>query len=128
MNILTSIRPLLLSAAAFNFGAALAFALPGSVGKLAALPVAVPLLYAVLVALFVALFGGCYAWLAMQPVIPRPMVAFGAIGKSCAFLAFTGLWLLGEASGLLALASVGDLLFAGLFVHWLRRSAGTASA
>jgi hypothetical protein len=32
-------------------------------------------------ALFVLLFAGAYAWLAMQPTINRPFVAFGAIAR-----------------------------------------------
>ena len=120
----TLIRPALFAAAVFNFGAALAFAWPTSIGALAALPAAPPL-YTTLVALFVLLFGGSYLWLALQPVISRPLLALGAIGKTTAAVAFTLLWLAGEASLLLLLGGLGDLAFAALFFSWLRGGSTT---
>jgi len=44
-----------------------------------------PPIYCALLALFVVLFAGAYAWLALQPNINRPLVAFAAIGKAGAF-------------------------------------------
>ena len=118
----TTIRRALFVAALFNFGAALAFAFPTSLGQLVALPAAPPL-YAALCAVFVALFGGSYAWLALQPTISRPLVAFGAIGKTSAFVLFFTLWFFGHASFLLMLGGIGDLAFAAVFATWLRESA-----
>lgn len=111
-------RYVLLLAALFNFGAALAFAFPASLGQLAALPMAPPL-YSTLVALFIGLFGASYAWLAMQPVIHRPLLAFGAVGKASACVLFFLLWLEGQASLLVMLGGLGDLAFAAVFFSWL---------
>ncbi len=118
------LRRLLLIAAAFNFGAAVLFAFPEFFGRLLRMPDALPQapsLYAALVALFVALFGGSYGWLAWQPVIHRPMIAFAAIGKASAFTVFFLLWLAGAASTPVLLAATGELAFAALFLSWLRR-------
>lgn len=118
------IRRILWLSALFNLGGAYLFAFPASaLGQFAGLPAAVPLLYRAFVALFVLLFGGLYAWLAMQPVVHRPMVAFAAIGKSSAFVLMLLLWLLGEASLRGVQAITGDLLLAVLYLHWLRRTA-----
>lgn len=115
------IRGALAVSALFNFGAALAFAFPMSVGQLIALPAAPPV-YTTLSAAFIALFGGCYAWLALQQTISRPLVAFAAIGKMTAFALFLILWAFGHASFLLALGGIGDLVFAAIFFIWLRAS------
>lgn len=112
-------RYVLLLAALFNLGAALAFVFPASLGQLAALPLAPPL-YSALVALFISLFGASYAWLALQPVMHRPLLAFGAIGKASASILFFLLWLEGQASLLVMLGGLGDLAFAVLFFSWLR--------
>ena len=81
-----------------------------------------PLVYRAFVAMFVLLFGGLYAWLAVQPIVHRPMVAFAAIGKSSAFLLVLTLWWLGEGAWQGVVAAAGDLLLAGLYVMWLRRT------
>ena len=108
---------------AYNFAAALLFAFPASnLGRLAGLPAPVPQVYAALVAFFVALFGGAYAWLAVQPIIDRPLVAFAAIGKTGVFVLIFVLWLLGSAPSRGVLAAIGDLALAGVFVSWLLRN------
>ena len=103
----------------FNFFGMLLFAFPGSLGRLAGLPGPVSHMYTVPLAFFVALFGGSYAWLATQPEIDRPLVAFAAIGKTGFFVICLVLWLLGEARGQGVVAAAGDLVFAGIFVWWL---------
>lgn len=115
------IRRALAVTAMFNFAAALAFGFPASVGQLVALPNA-PAVYTALTAAFIALFGGSYAWLALQPVISRPLLMLGAIGKTAAFSIFFSLWLFGQVSLLLMIGGIGDLAFALLFFAWLRRS------
>ena len=120
MNIDRLIRPVFWLSAVFNLGAAFLFAFPATpLGQWIGLPSPVPVVYSGLVALFVALFGGMYAWLAMQAVLPRPMVALAAIGKTLAFLLATILWFAGEVSGRLAQLSVGDLLLAAIYLRWL---------
>ena len=117
----TLMRGTLLTAALFNFGAALAFALPTTLGQLAALPAAPPI-YTTLVAIFIALFGASYAWLALVR-IDRSLLTLGAIGKTSAAVAFFLLWLSADASLLLMLGGLGDLAFAAIFFWWLRATA-----
>ncbi|HEY0975536.1 MAG TPA: hypothetical protein VGE57_13660 [Solimonas sp.] len=115
------IRAALWASVPFNAAAAFGLAFPAS--PLAApfgLPSMVPQPYPAMLGAFVALFGGLYAWLAWQPQIPRAMVGFSAIGKLAAFVIVTLLWLQGRVGTPLALAGTGDLLFAVIFLHWLR--------
>lgn len=111
-----------------NFAAALAFAFPGSLGQIMALPVPVPRLYSIFIALLVALFGATYGWLARQPQIDRPLVAFSALGKSTFFLVVLLCWILGDVPGRSVIAAAGDLVFAGIFVWWLLSEAPGAAA
>jgi hypothetical protein len=116
------IRLVLWASAVFNLAGALLFAFPEStISQLAGLPVPVPTFYAALLAEFIILFGGSYAWLALQPAINRPLLAFGAIGKTGAFLLVAVLWLAGQAPARGMLAITGDLIFACLFFAWLLR-------
>ncbi|MEK6806226.1 MAG: hypothetical protein AABY95_06210 [Pseudomonadota bacterium] len=120
MNLDRLIRPVFWLSAGFNFGAAFLFAFPAApLGQWIGLPPDVPVLYSALAALFVALFGGMYAWLAMQAVLPRPMVALAAIGKASAFLLAATLWFAGEVPGRIVQLSVGDLALAGIYARWL---------
>ncbi len=113
----------------FNLGGALVFAFPSSpLGQLVGLAGPVPPIYRASLALFVALFGGAYAWLARQPVVHRPLVAFSAVGKSGFFAVMFLLWLLGEAPGLVVLAASGDLVFAAIFAWWLLGDRRAAAA
>lgn len=122
MNIDRLIRPVFWLSAVFNFGAAYLFAFPATpLGQWIGLPPEVPVIYSGLVALFVALFGGMYAWLAMQTVLPRPLVAFAAIGKTSVFLLALIFWSAGEASSRLAQLGIGDLLLAAIYARWLMR-------
>jgi hypothetical protein len=126
MNSNALIRCVLWFSALFNLGGALLFAFPASPpGQLVGMPVPVQPAYCGLLALFVILFGGAYAWLAMQPEIDRPLLAFGAIGKACAFVAVALFWAFGEASGRTVLAVTGDLVLAALFFSWLFRTKRT---
>jgi len=112
-------RRALSASAFFNLGGALLFAFPASLGQLAGFPAPVPHLYSVFLAFVVALFGGTYAWLARQPRIDRPLVAFSALGKTGFFVAVLACWLLGEVPGRAVLGASGDLAFAAIFAWWL---------
>jgi hypothetical protein len=114
-------RAALVASAVFNLIGALFFAFPSSLGRLAGLPIPVPRPYTTLLAVFVMLFGVAYAWLARQPIIDRPLVAFSALGKASVFAAIFLFWILGDLPGRSALAAVGDLVFAMIFVSWLIR-------
>lgn len=123
MNKNKVIRYALWISVAFNLFGALLFAFPASpLGQFAGLPVPVPALYNVMLAYFVVLFAGLYLWLALQPQINRPMVAFAAIGKACAFLVMVILWLLGEVQGRSVIFASGDLIFACIFAWWLLKT------
>jgi hypothetical protein len=105
----------------FNGSAVVFIAAPDTaLGRLSGLPQQGPLAYRVLLALFVALFGGAYAWLAREPIISRPLVAFSAIGKVTFVLAALALAMMGETGGRTALVVLPDLAFAALFTWWLR--------
>ena len=80
------LRRVLWLAALVNVFGAFLFAFPASApSRLAGLPPDAPIVYRAMTALFILLFGAAYAWLAAQPAINRPFVAFGAIGKASAF-------------------------------------------
>jgi hypothetical protein len=104
-----------------NTGAAIIFAFPDSLGQVAGMPTPVPHIYTTLLAVFVMLFGIVYAWLARQPVIDRPLVAFSALGKTAVFTAILLFSILGDLPGRSALAAIGDLIFAAIFAWWLFR-------
>jgi len=115
------LRATLWLACPFNLLAAAVFAWPASpAGQLLGLPASVSPVYAVMVAMFVALFGCAYAWLARRPVIDRPLLALGAIGKTCAFVIALLLWLGGHVPGLLLAVALGALAFAALWFAWMR--------
>jgi len=115
------IRYALWTTAVFNLGGALLFAFPDSLGGIAGFPGHVPRVYSSLLALFVILFGGAYAWLARQPSINRPFVAFAAIGKAGAFAVVLACFLAGDVPLLSVAAISGDLVFALVFAWWLFR-------
>jgi hypothetical protein len=113
------IRGALRASVVFNLVGALLFAFPDSLGRLAGFPVPVPRVYSAFIAVMVTLFAGTYAWLARQPSIDRPLVAFAALGKTGFFAVVFGCWALGEVPGRAVLGASGDLAFALIFAWWL---------
>jgi hypothetical protein len=114
-------RRILWIAAVFNMCGAFLFAFPESpLGQLVGLPVPVPGIYSAILAFLVALFGATYGWLATQPTIDRPMVAFFAVGKAGVFALVGAFWVAGAVPGPAVLVASGDLIFAVLFARWLR--------
>ena len=108
----------------FNlFGAAL-FAFPASaLGQFAGLPSEpVPPVYRAAITIFVLLFGGMYGWMAMQPRIPRPMVALAVWGKGSMFCMIVLFALLGLGPAAAVPPAMGDGAFAALFAWWLVRT------
>lgn len=120
------VRRALWATVPFNLGGALLFAFPDTVGRVADLPSPVPRVYAFSLALMVLLFAGAYAWLARQPRIDRPLVAFLAIGKASFFTLTLLLWMAGEVSVQGVVGASGDLVFAAIFWWWLAGTARTA--
>ncbi len=116
-------RQILWAAALYTWGGAMMFAIPGTpVGRFVELPANAPDIYRIFAALFTLIFAGMYAWLAMQPAIAKPMVWLGAISKALGFLSVFALWLFGHAAFPGVVLFSGDLIFAVLFVMWLRTS------
>ena len=103
-----------------NLGAAYMVARPGAwLGQQLGLPAAADPLYAALAAYMVGLFGCVYAWLALQPTPPQPLLAVAALGKLGLFVVLVGLWLLAGASSRLVAVGALDLMFAALWLWWL---------
>ncbi|HKY92954.1 MAG TPA: hypothetical protein VJM11_18020 [Nevskiaceae bacterium] len=115
-----ALRRALYAAGFFNVLGAGLFAFPAlGLGPLAGLPAEVPVVYRAFTALFVLLFGGAYVYLASQPKIQKPFVAFGAIGKTTAFVAAVVLWLGQDLSAFGVLLLGGDFAFAAFFAWCL---------
>jgi hypothetical protein len=103
-----------------NLWAAYLFAVPGSTpAQLGGLPQPVHPLYSLLCALFIALFGCMYAWLARQATLNRPLLFFGAAGKSGVFVLAACLWLSGDVAVRIVFLSAIDLSLALLWFSWL---------
>jgi hypothetical protein len=114
------VRRALWATVGFNLLGAFIFGFPASpAARLAGLPLEVPALYRGVAAVFILLFAGAYAWVALQPVVSRPFVAFAAIGKASVFVLALALWMASTTSALTVLAFGGDLAFAALFTWWL---------
>ncbi len=114
------VRITLMISVPFNLIVAWVLLFPASaLGALVRLPADVPMLYAALSAMFVAAFGLLYAWMPMQPTINREMLGFVSLCKAGAFVVAQTLWLLGADGGTAALASVGDIVLAAIWMHWL---------
>jgi hypothetical protein len=75
-----------------------------------------------IVAAVVIVFGGAYWCIARDPVKFRVYVPLGAIAKLAFVAAIYGHWLAGTASGRLAGLVTVDLIYALLFVAYLRGS------
>jgi hypothetical protein len=121
-------RRVLWTSVFFNFGGALLFAFPDSLGRLAGMPAPAPRVYTAFIAVMVTLFGATYGWLARQPEIDRPLVAFSALGKTGFFAVVSACWLLGEVPARAVAGAAGDLVFAALFAWWLLGSAAAPAA
>lgn len=104
----------------YNVGAATLSVFPTSaLAQMSGFPLPVHPLYGALLAVFALLFGAAYAWLAVQPVIPRPLVCLSAVGKLAVFSVVALFWLSGAVSGRFVVVSSGDLFFGVIFGWWL---------
>ncbi|MEO7095716.1 MAG: hypothetical protein ABI175_20830 [Polyangiales bacterium] len=77
---------------------------------------------------FIVLFGVVYALVALDPVRYRAFVPVSVAGKLVAVVAVAIPWLAGTIDATLPLLVGGDLVFAGLFAHFLRRHAAGSTA
>jgi len=121
-----SMRYVLVLAALFNFSAAAMILFPESIGRFAELPTNAPKFFAWMLAMLIALFGAVYVWLAHRVTIDRPLVGVAALGKLVVFAVATVCLALGELSAKAYVPAVGDLIFALLFLAWLRSGAANA--
>ena len=114
------------------FGAAAAFNFAVGFALLALRPWAGPLLHLdpiagtnlVLVDLtggFILLFAYGYARIALDPVGWRPLIGLSAIGKAMAAVGVILPWAMGQIPAVLPSLVGGDVVFAGLFVVFLRQ-------
>jgi hypothetical protein len=95
---------------------------PPSVGlrALAGLPEAGHPFYAWTLSLFILFFGVQYLRLSVSTAREAYFVAIGAAGKAAFSLLLTAFWLAGDLPARAALAGSADLIFAAIFVYWLR--------
>ena len=76
-------------------------------------------------AFLVGMFGYAYLRVAQDPRRYRPFVELGVIGKLLAVTAATLPWLAGDVGWRLPFLIGGDLVFALLFLDYLRRTRPT---
>jgi hypothetical protein len=109
LNLLVGLALLLWPAGAMAFA---------GIGPLAAS--AMPLIY--FAGTMIALFGYSYFLIAADPVRFRPLIHIGALGKLLA-VASAGLpWIMGQTGPRLASVLAPDVIFALLFLDYLRRT------
>ena len=70
----------------------------------------------------IVLFGYAYGLVARDPARYRPYIRLGIIGKLTAVASALAPWLAGQISWPLPLLAAGDLVFAALFVLYLRQA------
>jgi hypothetical protein len=115
-------------AAAANFGVGGAFALaPGTFARLLALDpiIGTNAVIAALAGVLIVMFGYGYLRIALDPARFRPLIHIGAIGKLAAVATvLAGALMVPHVWRLAALVS-GDVVFAGLFFDYLRRTSSS---
>lgn len=70
----------------------------------------------------IGVFGYSYALVASDPVRYRPFISLGAIGKLLAVAAVVEPWLTGATPAILPALVGADLIYALLFLDFLRRT------
>jgi len=112
-------------AAAFNFliAGAVLFARPALLAMLELDPATgTNLVFVTITAAMIACFGYSYACIAYDAQKYRVYVSLGIIGKLLVVGTVCWLWRSGAVSSRLPALASGDLIFAALFVDYLRRS------
>ena len=116
-------------AAAFNLlvGLAVLFARGLLVPALKLAPIeGTQVVFANLCGAFIALFGVAYALIARDPVGYRPYIGLGAAGKLFAIVVVALPWMQGTIDARIPMLTGGDLVFAALFIAFLRRYPASA--
>jgi len=116
-------RILFSAAAAFNFVAAMPFLVAPRqfAGLIGMQPVPVDPLFPHIVAVLVLAFGWGYWRISRDPVVNRPIIHLGIVGKSLLVLMVCVDWLVGNTNWPFAVIVSGDAVFAALFLDYLRR-------
>ena len=124
-------RGLFGSAAAFNLvvGGGLLFARSWLASTLSLDPIqGTSLVLANLTGAMIVVFGLAYACVARDPVEYRPFVGLGALGKAMAVACAVVPWLMGAIPSTLPALMGADLVFAALFLDYLRRAPRATAA
>jgi len=107
----------------FNLIAAYLVAVPGSMlAQFAGFTLSSSAMHTGLAALMVAALGLAYGWMAQQPVINRPMLAFGGLVKASAFTLFVAQWFFDAVTGRFVLFAVVDIVLAIIWLSWLLKT------
>ncbi len=114
------IRTALWASALLNALGVLVFTLPAVGLSSPLLPISAPPYFAAQMAFTIALFGAVYAWLARQPIISRPIVIIGGLGKLGFFVLTLVYVFAGELPVIMAISAAPDLVFALVFFWWAR--------
>jgi hypothetical protein len=77
---------------------------------------------------FILLFGVGYWLVGRDPEHNRGILVLGVLGKTAFGLFWIAQFVAWRATALLALGATGDLVFAALFLRWLRRTRASARA
>lgn len=111
------------AAAAFNFigGTTFLLVMPEFAGMVGMAPAPSDPLFTHLCAVLVLTFGWGYWRVSRDPVVNRPIIHMGVLGKSLVVLAVAFDWQAGHTNWPFALLISGDVVFAALFLDYLRR-------
>lgn len=116
-------RVLFSIAAAFNVtaGIPILFAMPWLAQWIGMQPVPSEPLFTHLTGVLVLVFGWGYWRVSRDPVANRPIIHMGIAGKSLVVVSVLSDWIGGNTNWLFVLLITGDIVFAALFVDYLRR-------
>lgn len=79
-------------------------------------PIDVTPFLAAQVGLTIAIFGGVYAWMARQPVVPVSLLVIGGVGKLGFFGLSVAYAIAGQIPASMAISALPDLVFAIIFL------------
>lgn len=116
------LRAALWASVALNALGVVVFA-PLAVGRTSVLlPVPASPFLAGQIGFVIALFGGVYLWLTRQPVIPRPLLVVGGLGKLGFFALAVAYAVFGEVPVRVAISALPDLVLGAVFLWSAHRA------